>query len=137
MVKMYALFSYTILGFGNNCVAARSYAFFGAWLRLRTFLFYDERIDTMLKPCAECGKKVSTNAAACPHCGNQPKDRCMHCIDYCPGTACDPHHKPEHCTSPHGGCPAFVYDDPSSLPLMKKLKRKVYSYEERMAVDDY
>ena len=74
----------------------------------------------MLKPCSECGKKVSTNAIACPHCGNQPKDACHTCIEY------EPNEDGEiACYSNHGSCPAYVYDDPSSYPLMKKLHRKL------------
>ena len=75
----------------------------------------------MLKPCSECGKKVSTNAVACPHCGNQPKSSCHTCIEHC---ALDEMKNPI-CYSPHGSCPAYMYDDPSSYKRMKRLGRKI------------
>lgn len=39
MVKMHALYSYSVCGNGKLCGSNESYAFFGAWLRLRTFYF--------------------------------------------------------------------------------------------------
>ena len=29
--------------------------------------------------CAECGKEVSSEAVACPHCGYAPTGQCMNC----------------------------------------------------------
>ena len=74
----------------------------------------------MLKPCTECGKKVSTNAIASPHCGNQPKDNCKTCMEH---QILDADGNPA-CSSLHGSCPAYVYDDPCNVKLMKKLHRK-------------
>lgn len=73
----------------------------------------------MLKPCSECGKKVSTQAVSCPHCGNQPTDSCRTCIEY--QTDEDGNIT---CFSPHGSCPAYMYDDPSNHKRMRKLHRK-------------
>ena len=74
----------------------------------------------MLKPCTECGKKVSTRAVACPHCGNQPTDSCHTCMEY---RFLDEFDNPA-CSSPHGSCPTYVYDDKSNIKLMRKLHRK-------------
>ena len=74
----------------------------------------------MLKRCSECGKKVSTNALYCPNCGNFPKDSCHTCMEY---QFLDEDGNPA-CQSQHGSCPAYVYDDPSNIKLMKKLHRK-------------
>ena len=74
----------------------------------------------MLKRCAECGKKVSTNATSCPHCGNQPKHKCNTCMEY---QLLDKDGN-NACFSYWGCCPAYVFDDPSNIKLMKKLHRK-------------
>ena len=74
----------------------------------------------MLKRCTECGKKVSTNAIICPHCGNKPRGRCLSCMEY---QFLDQDENPA-CYSPYGCCPAYVYDDPSYIPIMRKLHRK-------------
>jgi len=59
----------------------------------------------MLKPCAECGQQISTQARACPHCGNQPVNSCESCFEHHLSLARDPDHP---CRSPHSVCPAFV-----------------------------
>lgn len=74
----------------------------------------------MLKRCSECGKKVSTNALTCPHCGNHPKGSCKRCMEY---QILDEDENPL-CESLNGVCPAYVFDDPSNIPLMRKLHRK-------------
>ena len=74
----------------------------------------------MLKPCTECGKKVSTNAVFCPHCGNHPTNRCHTCMEY----QMRDENGDATCSSSHGCCPAYVYDDPCNIKLMKKLHRK-------------
>ena len=75
----------------------------------------------MLKTCTECGKKVSTNAQWCPHCGNFPKDKCFTCMEY---QVVDENGEPK-CGSSWGSCPAYVYDDPSNYKLVRKLHRKI------------
>ena len=70
--------------------------------------------------CSECGKKVSTNAITCPHCGNQPHGRCIRCMEY---QFKDENENPICCSDNHC-CPAYVFDDPSNIPLMRKLHRK-------------
>ena len=74
----------------------------------------------MLKPCSECGKEVSTNAIFCPNCGNAPTFECKTCMEY---QMEDEFGNPA-CYSSRKTCPAYVYDDPCNIPLMKKLGRK-------------
>ena len=59
----------------------------------------------MLKACAECGHEISTQALACPHCGNRPVNSCESCFEHHLSLAKSPNRP---CRSPHGVCPAFV-----------------------------
>ena len=110
---------YPLSWFIRFCVATnRSCAFF-----VRGFgcaLFYFKGDNVMLKRCSECGKKVSTNAVACPHCGNLPHGECIRCMEY---QFKDEQENPI-CGSNNHCCPAYVFDDPSNIPLMRKLHRK-------------
>lgn len=78
----------------------------------------------MLKPCAECGQQVSTQALTCPHCGNRPVNSCDACFEYHLSLAKDPSHP---CHSPHGVCPAFVdYMSGSLIELLNAKQPKMH-----------
>ena len=66
----------------------------------------------MLKACAECGKPVSTQAIACPHCGNQPVAGCDACFER---RLMELEPAYPRCHSPHGVCPVF-YDSEEDCP---------------------
>ena len=60
----------------------------------------------MLVKCGECGQPVSTNAVACPHCGNQPMGECFKCIKN-EGGSFNMYRRGYGCHSPHGCCPGY------------------------------
>ena len=61
----------------------------------------------MLVKCGECGKEVSTNAVACPHCGNQPFGECVKCVKN-EGRNFNQYERGECCHSPRNSCPGYV-----------------------------
>ena len=78
----------------------------------------------MLKPCAECGQEISTQARACPIAETSPSTPATPALS----TICRwPKTLPTPATPPHGVCPAFVdYMSGSLIELLNAKQPKMH-----------